>query len=337
MQFLKPTNPNISNCEGILPDPKLFDAADKYFNNLYQQVGEPSILGNNSETVTICAETLLKVDEEDTNYLEIVSFLLDHKCKPLEVDQLLNWDAFHDADKTLSLAVINLMLKRVQINRELLKNYSHIPTLLHYFVGFLYNELFELADEVPYIQYKYQYGTLSLLHFATETTNLHAVSELLQYNCYKDVINMRSAFSGNPLTSATFHGYLEMIDVLLENGCKVNDHKMPPILGAVFGNKIQCYEKLLKAGADVNALSHDGNSPLIIATMLNQKKFVTLCLQNGADVNYAKEEFTAIDHALKHGVELVQLFLKYKPNLNRQSPELGYTTLHFACEYGTLM
>jgi ankyrin repeat protein len=249
---------------------------------------------------------------------------------------LLNWDAFHYADKTLSLAAINLMLKRVQINRELLKNYNHIPTLLHYFVGFLYNELFELVDEVPYIQYKYQDGTLSLIQLATETNNLHAVSKLLQYNCYKDVINMQSAFSGNPLTSATFHGNLEMIDVLLENGCKVNDHKMPPTLGAVFGNKIQCYEKLLKAGSDVNALSHDGNSPLIIATMLNQKEIITLCLQNGADVNYANEEFTATDHALKHGVELVQLFLKYKPNLNRQSPKLGYTTLHFACEYDNL-
>jgi ankyrin repeat protein len=336
IQFLKQTNPNISNIEGILTCPKSFDAVDKYYNNLYQQVGEPYILDNNSETVTICAETLVKVDEEDTNYLEIVSFLLDHKCKPLEVDQLLSWNAFHYADKTLSLAAINLMLKRVQMNRELLKNYNHIPTLLHYFVGFLYDELFELVDEVPYIQYKYQYGNLSLLQLATETNNLHAVSKLLQYNCYKDVINMQSAFSGNPLSSATFHGNLEMIDVLLENGCKVNGHKTPPVFGAVFGNKIQCYEKLLKAGADVNALSDDGNSPLIMATMLNQKEIVTQFLQNGADVNYANEEFTALDHALKHGVELVQLFLKYKPNLNRQSPDLGYTTLHFACEYGNL-
>jgi hypothetical protein len=70
------------------------------------------------------------------------------------------------------------------------------------------------------MEYKYQYRTLSLLQFATETNNLHAVSKLSQSNCYKDVINVQSAFSGNPLRSATFHGNLEMIDVFLENGCK---------------------------------------------------------------------------------------------------------------------
>jgi ankyrin repeat protein len=337
---LNQTNPNIANWEGILTDPKSIDPAHKCFNNLrvYQEVEKSSILENNSETVTICAETLVKVDEEDTNYLEIVSFLLDHKCKALDVDQLLSWDAFHYADESLSLSAINLMLKRLQIHtrRELLKNYSHIPTLLHYSVYLLYKELFELVDKVPYIEYKYQFGTLSLLQFATERNNLHAVSELLQYNCYEDVINMQSAFLGNPLSSATFHGNLEMVDILLANGCKVNDHKMPPILDAARSNRIQCCERLLKAGADVNALSHDGNSPLIIGTMLNYKQIVTHLLQNGADINYAKDERTALDHALKHGVDLVQLFLKYKPDLNRQSPDLGYTTLHFACENDNL-
>jgi ankyrin repeat protein len=336
MHGLNQIKPNISKCIGILTDPKSMGAADKYFNNLYQQVGESSILENNSETVTICAETLVPVVPEDTSCLEIVSFLLDHKCNALEADQLLSWNAFHYADHTLSLAAINLMLKRVQINSELLSNYNHVPTLLHYSVAFLYDELFALVDKVPYIVYKYPFGTSSLLDLATATNNLHAVSTLLQYNCYKDVVNMQSAFSDNPLSTATFHGNLEMIDVLLENGCKVNDHKVPPIHGAVFGNKIQCYKKLLKAGADVNALLPDGDSPLIIAATLNQKEIVTLLLQNGADINYGNKERTALDHALKHGVELVQLFLKYKPNLNRQSPDLGYTTLHFACEYDNL-
>jgi hypothetical protein len=36
----------------------------------------------------------------------------------------LSWNAFHYADETPSLAPIYLMLKRVQINRELLRNHS---------------------------------------------------------------------------------------------------------------------------------------------------------------------------------------------------------------------
>ncbi|XP_063913940.1 uncharacterized protein LOC135130477 isoform X2 [Zophobas morio] len=284
-----------------------------------------------ASTISLNMNSITKVDLDDEAYLEILKFLLDHKCNVWEKDILLNWDVFQYADQSLSLGVINLLIKYHKVTIKSLNNYSHVPTLLHYSVIFSYDNLFDTITDVPYIEYRFHFGRLNLLQMASEANNLKFVNELLKHKPYKEVINNQSPFGGNLLTSAAFHGNLEMLESLLENGAKVNGHVMPPLYAAVLGKKSDCFSRLLRAGADVNETASDGNSALTMSTMMNRIDFMELLLESGCDVNYVSGNLAPLYCAAgRMNLEAVRLILKYKPDVNYQCEDTGYTALHAA-------
>ncbi|XP_044267748.1 uncharacterized protein LOC123013350 [Tribolium madens] len=334
--YLSHRNKNISKIIDILSSSAGLKMGSKIFSNLYNQIDTSPVHSLNA--VTISTETLVKVFEEDENYLKILEFLLTYHCNPLDHDNLLEWNAFQYADKTFCLAAINVILKYCEINISQTLNYcNHIPTLLHYSVLFFYDKILDNIDDIPYIEYKYQFGRNSMLQQATECNNLKAASTLLQFQSYKDGINNQSAFLGNPLSSACSFGNLEMVDLLLQNGSDVHGHKLPPIFAATLYNRSECCKKILEAGTDINEISENGNSPLMLSTMLQLLDMTELLLQNGADINFVYEDFSILQMAVGCGsIDLVKLLLKYKPNINRQCETLGYTTLHHASEMSSV-
>jgi ankyrin repeat protein len=287
-----------------------------------------------SETITIRINSPIKSYEQDTLSLPIINFLLNKNCDILEEDHYLKWNSFHYADQALFVGAIDLMLEQVHIDREFLVNYNHIPTLVHYAAFSCLNELFELIDEIPYMKYNLEFIKINLLEVAANSNNLFAVCRILEYTIYKNVLKLESDVASSTLSSAVRFGNVQMLSVLLENGAKVNGHKKPPLIVAVVENSLQCFEKLLRAGANVDELSDEGHSALVASARFNRQEFAKLLLENGADINHTGTDLTALDCAIQHSPQLVPFLVQYKPDLNQQSKKLGLTSLHVASEVG---
>jgi ankyrin repeat protein len=308
----------------ILPDYDFFQEVEIDENPFY-----PAIPGE----IFIVGETVNCIEEEDESFLKMLLFLLEHKCNPLDQDKLLNWSAFQYADESLCLAALNQLVKYDHISLNSLQIFNHIPTILSYSTVFFYNNLVELIDDIPYVEYQFESGRSTLLQVAVEGDNLPYVSRLLTLQHYQDVVNKQSRFAGNPLSSATATGNLDMINLLLEKGARPNGHKTSPLVVASYnGNKI-CCEKLIEVGANVNEMTIEGLRPLVAAILTNQLDIALLLLQSGADVNCSYKDLTALDHAVgQNQLNLVQLLLRYKPDINHRCKDLGYKALHYACE-----
>jgi ankyrin repeat protein len=288
-----------------------------------------------SEKVIVCINSPITIYGQETSCFQIINFLLDHNCEVMEQDLLLGWNAFHYADRALFVGAINLLLKKVLIDREFLLNYNHIPTLLHYATFLCYDELFQLVDEIPYMEYELECKKINLLQIAAQSNNLHAVCRILKCTVYKNGLKTECEVASSTLNSAICHGNKEILSVLLENGAEVNGHENPPLVEAVIEDQMECFKKLLNVGANVDEFSDKGFSALIASARYNRKEFMKLLLKKGANINLTKMELTVVGFAVKHCPEMIPFLLEHNPDLNLQSETLGYTSLHVASELGS--
>jgi ankyrin repeat protein len=288
-----------------------------------------------SEKVIVCLKSPITIYDQKESCPQIINFLLDHNCEVKEQDLLLGWNAFHYADRSLFVGAINLLLKKVLIDRELLLNYNHIPTLLFYATFSCYDELFQLLDEIPYIEYEFECTKMNLLQIAAELNNLYAVCRILKCTLYKNALNTESEVASSTLSSAICHGNKEILSVLLENGAAINGHENPPLVVAVIKDQMECFKELLNAGANVDEFSVKGVSALIISARYNRKEFIKLLLEKGANINLTKMEFTVVGFAVMQCPEMIPFLLEHNPDLNLQSETLGYTSLHVASDLGS--
>ena len=67
------------------------------------------------------------------------------------------------------------------------------------------------------------------------------------------------------------------------------------------GGHLPCAALLLRAGADVNAADHWGNTPLIAAAAGGHARLVQLCIERGADIHARGQRGTALDCARATG------------------------------------
>jgi ankyrin repeat protein len=316
LETLKLHEDQIKNCRDNAGRSALHLACS--WGSIYPPV---SVIENNvqevskiSEKVIVCIKSPITFYDQEKYCHQIINFLLDHNCEVMEQDLLLGWNAFHYADRALFVGAINLLLKKVLINRELLLNYNHIPTLLHYATISCYDELFQLVDKIPYIEYEFECRKISLLQVAAQLNNLHGVCRILKCTLYKNALNTESEVASSTLNSAICHGNKEILSVLLENGAAVNGHENPPLVAAVIEDQMECFKELLNAGANVDEFSDEGCSALIAsATRYNKKEFMKLLLEKGADIN----------------------LLEHKPDRNDQSETCGFTSLHVASDLGS--
>jgi hypothetical protein len=101
---------------------------------------------------------------------------------------------------------------------------------------------------------------------------------------------------------------------------------------------VGAYDKvlsLLQAGADPNAISDFGRTPLMAAAMDGNKKICQLLLEWKADVHQANDSgSTALMRAADHGrEEICQLFLDAGADVNASSNQ-GFTPLILAAQNG---
>jgi ankyrin repeat protein len=119
-----------------------------------------------------------------------------------------------------------------------------------------------------------------------------------------------------------------------------------PLHGAAEGGEGESFVRIVKMlldhGADVNAASHIGNTPLMRAVKFeNNLPIVTLLLEHGADVKKQESSdsfgYTALHESVIHGnAEIVKALLDHGADVNAKiigSLDNGQTALHRAVAY----
>lgn len=152
--------------------------------------------------------------------------------------------------------------------------------------------------------------------------------------------NSRKEVEGGTVTAlhaAVDGGNREIAVLLLQRGADV-DARAPgqhTVLHAALGRTnvdLTMVDLLITNGANVNAASDRGVTPLISAVQWGHLGAVELLLSKGADVNAATTNgYTALMIAAgDDNVEAVKSLLKAKPNLNARGGKLGQTALELA-------
>ena len=125
-------------------------------------------------------------------------------------------------------------------------------------------------------------------------------------------------FFTSPLSFATFEDDAELVDYLIGKGADPNelDSDRISVLGsAAIGNHAATVDVLLKRGAKVNHVDNLGMTPLLYAASIDFGETVVLekLIGAGADVNAkTKEGLTALDLAKSYHHETMANLLSQK-------------------------
>lgn len=103
-------------------------------------------------------------------------------------------------------------------------------------------------------------------------------------------VNVTDAAGTPMLNVAARSGRQAMIEWLVSRGAEINaiskDRGYSPVMDAVWKSSLDTVELLIRLGADLNIVSNDGQTALIIATGASNPRICELLVKNGADPNF---------------------------------------------------
>ena len=132
-----------------------------------------------------------------------------------------------------------------------------------------------------------------------------------------------------PLLAAAEFGDPATVKELVSAGADVDEvtrERKTALLLATLENRHEVVEVLLDAGADPDKLSRGSMAPLLVATRNRDMASVKLLLDAGAEVNIADQRgLTPINEALNQGAtELVEMLMSYGADPNASSDTRGF-------------
>jgi ankyrin repeat protein len=146
-----------------------------------------------------------------------------------------------------------------------------------------------------------------------------------------DLVNARNDEGDSLLLTAAYSGRKDMFELLLEKGAGVNVFE-----ASALGLSDRVGDFL---GADpslANTYSHDGWTPLHLASFFGRKEVASVLLAHGADVNarsrstrFAKENTPLHAAAANKQIALAELLLAHGADVNARDGS-GYTPLALA-------
>merc|ERR1711892_1433447 len=155
---------------------------------------------------------------------------------------------------------------------------------------------------------------------ACESGDLDKVKGLI-----KDVdINETDEYGFTGLHLASEHGHLKIVEELMAAGCKIDELIYAGaccgcIHLAIMKENMELLKLLLAKKCEVNLIDDiNGNSPLYLATTLDQVETVKILIAAGADVNLADwDEKTPLHFAASNGFgEVAKLLIEAKASID---------------------
>lgn len=144
-----------------------------------------------------------------------------------------------------------------------------------------------------------------------------------------------------PLHLASRGGHLEAVKVLLEYtpvDILAKGKETPLMFSGEIGNE-ETVALLLSTGANLEAVSRFGTTPLVGAVLRGDLDIIRLLLESGADPNTSYEDMgTPLVNAItpiappdnRNKIAIIELLLEFGADINLPSTETGDTALHQA-------
>jgi ankyrin repeat protein len=138
------------------------------------------------------------------------------------------------------------------------------------------------------------------LYVAIRNESLNAAEAIL--NGPKLDVNALNAAGESALMMAALKGQLELATKLLAHGAAVNKEGWAPLHYAATGPNDAVIGLLIDRGADIDARSPNGSTPLMLAAGYGPESNVDLLLKRGADVKRLNDlKLGAVDFARRAG------------------------------------
>jgi ankyrin repeat protein len=113
-------------------------------------------------------------------------------------------------------------------------------------------------------------------------------------------VNAKSAFGDTAIMAASLNGHLEIVKKLRARGAQIDGTGWTPLIYAATGGHDAVVAYLLTEGANVNAVSPNDTSALMMAVREGKPSTVTLLLAKGANVSQRNHNgATALAWALR--------------------------------------
>jgi ankyrin repeat protein len=103
-------------------------------------------------------------------------------------------------------------------------------------------------------------------------------------------VNARSAVGDSAIMAAALNGHLDLVKKLRQRGAEIGGPGWTPLIYAATGGHNAIVEYLIAEGADVNAVSPNGTSALMMAVREGKGPTVDLLIAKGADVNRKNQQ-----------------------------------------------
>ncbi|MFY0608418.1 MAG: ankyrin repeat domain-containing protein [Cyclobacteriaceae bacterium] len=134
--------------------------------------------------------------------------------------------------------------------------------------------------------------------------DLVSISSLYRSNSDADMLRYGDGFG--PLAYAAYIGNKNSVKVLLEIGADVNvaTRKGTPLHAAAIAGNLEIMKLIIAYGADINAIDIRDRSPLIVATINEQKEIIDYLKSLKADTSIIDiHKKTAADYALENSLQ----------------------------------
>ena len=119
-------------------------------------------------------------------------------------------------------------------------------------------------------------------------------------------INARNPFGDSPVMVVALGGRLAIVKKLRTRGAEINHRGWTPLIYAATGGHDEIVRYLLAEGADIDAVSPNGTTALMMAVRERRRSTVDLLVARGANVNRRNEDgASALDWATRATESLI--------------------------------
>ncbi|CDW75543.1 serine threonine-protein phosphatase 6 regulatory ankyrin repeat subunit a-like [Stylonychia lemnae] len=168
-----------------------------------------------------------------------------------------------------------------------------------------------------------------------DQSELHINQSSIQRDSLKSILDLENNNQHTPFFVAITKGYLDVAEILLENGLSSIDVKdmagdTPLHWGVILGN-IKTVEFLISKGINVDEQNYNQNTPLMIACTHSHFGIVETLIRHNANVNKENANGMISFHAacLSGNIDVVEYLLDNKADFMKRDRK-NFLPLHYA-------